>query len=195
MKKIIPIANLATRLSTINRAVRYENGHFENDAEHSFQLALVCWATNKQYNLDLNDELLLKLALIHDLVEVYAGDTDAFGDKKDLDSKKEREEKALRKIKEEHPDFSEMSEVIERYERKKDVEAQLVFVLDKILADINIYQNKSDYYKDKKITIDAWKKWLFNKIDIESLDSKLKPLIKEFINEVETKHGEVFYRD
>ena len=54
---------LAMKAAEINRNTGYKTGHKENDAEHSFQLALVAWETNHQYNLELNDEKILKYAL------------------------------------------------------------------------------------------------------------------------------------
>lgn len=47
----------------------------ENSAEHSWHLAMACWCFNQQFNLQLSDEKLLKLALVHDLGEIDAGDT------------------------------------------------------------------------------------------------------------------------
>ena len=51
----------------------------ENDAEHSWHMAL-CAMTLKEYsNLgEIDMEKVLKLILIHDIVEIYAGDTPAF---------------------------------------------------------------------------------------------------------------------
>ena len=47
----------------------------ENSAEHSWHLAMACWAVAQHFKLDVNHEKLLKLALVHDLGEIEAGDT------------------------------------------------------------------------------------------------------------------------
>ncbi|MCV6610994.1 MAG: HD domain-containing protein [Amphritea sp.] len=47
----------------------------ENSAEHSWQLAMACWSINRYFQLGLNEERLIKLALVHDLGEIDAGDT------------------------------------------------------------------------------------------------------------------------
>src|SRR3990167_6828 len=167
MKKIIPIIDLATKFAAVNRTVGYRKGHFENDAEHSYQLALVCWSTNEQYHLGLNNELILKFALVHDLVELYAGDTDAHDDKQKIACKKEREEKALKALKAEYK-FDEIINTIERYEKKQDVEAQLVYMMDKFIPGINIHFSKGDYYHSRKIDLVDWKKWLLSKIDYKT---------------------------
>src|ERR1035437_6388752 len=71
---------------------------FENDAEHSYQLAMVAWFLIEQDKLKLNKELCSMYALAHDLVEVYAGDT-YFLDANHALSKVKREKEALQKIK------------------------------------------------------------------------------------------------
>lgn len=47
----------------------------ENSAEHSWHLAMACWSIAELFQLDVNHEKILKLALVHDLGEIDAGDT------------------------------------------------------------------------------------------------------------------------
>ncbi|BFM04354.1 hypothetical protein Psyaliredsea_30010 [Psychrobacter alimentarius] len=47
----------------------------ENSAEHSWHLAMACWSIAELFELDVNHERLLKMALVHDLGEIDAGDT------------------------------------------------------------------------------------------------------------------------
>ncbi len=54
----------------------------ENSAEHSWHLAMACWAVAQHFNLEVNHEKLLKLALVHDLGEIDAGDTFLYADKR-----------------------------------------------------------------------------------------------------------------
>lgn len=51
---------------------------FENAAEHSWHLAMACWAVAKHFDLKVNHEILLKMALVHDIGEIDAGDTFLF---------------------------------------------------------------------------------------------------------------------
>lgn len=46
----------------------------ETDAEHTYQVAMVSWYVNSAYGLRLNEEKILKYALVHDIPEVRAGD-------------------------------------------------------------------------------------------------------------------------
>ena len=54
----------------------------ENSAEHSWHLAMACWSVAQHFKLDVNHEKLLKLALVHDLGEIEAGDTFLYADKR-----------------------------------------------------------------------------------------------------------------
>lgn len=194
MDKIIPIARLAVELSQVKRAVGYKEGHLENDSEHSFQLALVCWLVNQQYSLKLNEELILKFALVHDLVEVYAGDINAFSNnKEDLEVKKVNEEKAFKKLRKNYSKYTQMLEAIEKYETKKSAEAQFVFIIDKILVATNIYNNGNTYYKDNQITLAMWKKWLLNKVKIDTFDDRIKKIFIYLLNMAEKSFSKIFF--
>ena len=47
----------------------------ENSAEHSWHLAMACWAVADYFKLPVDQAKLLKMALVHDLGEIDAGDT------------------------------------------------------------------------------------------------------------------------
>lgn len=77
----------------IRRSYLPDSLRLENDAEHSWHLALmaITFEDYKKPNTDINK--VIKLVLIHDLVEIYAGDTYCFDETGYLD-KSEREQKA-----------------------------------------------------------------------------------------------------
>ncbi len=63
-------------LKRINRrSYVTQTNRLENSAEHSWHLAMACWSIAELFELDVNHEKLLKLALVHDLGEIDAGDT------------------------------------------------------------------------------------------------------------------------
>src|SRR5258708_12728587 len=74
---LMTIRELALPLYTIDRnsLVPFSRDRHENDAEHSFSLGLVaiCLAPMIDAKLDLG--LISQYALIHDLAEIYPGDT------------------------------------------------------------------------------------------------------------------------
>jgi putative hydrolase of HD superfamily len=160
----------------------------ENDAEHSFQLALCGWYIVCAKGLNWSLELIMKYALAHDLVEVYAGDTYFHTTDKSLrDTKKEREINALGRIKAEFPEFHELHQIIEEYEERKNPEARLIYALDKLLPVINIYLDNGRSWhrdhvtysmartKDEKIAVSP---------EIMDLWQQLIPLLEAKMNEL-----------
>lgn len=194
MKKIIPIIRLASKFTTIHRAVLNSEGRLENDTEHSYQLALVCWATNHAYKFGLSDELLLKFALVHDLVEVYAGDTDSHGDKEKIAAKKENEAKAFAAIKHHYAEHADLLQTIDDYQTLSHIEAQLVYVMDKLLPSINIFDRNDPYCQERKLDIVQWKQWMFAKVKPERFDPKLQKFFEQSIAEIERNYSAIFYQ-
>lgn len=63
-------------LKLVNRRTYINGGErLENSAEHSWHLAMACWAFAEYLKDDFDVEKLIKLALVHDLGEIGAGDT------------------------------------------------------------------------------------------------------------------------
>ncbi len=171
--------------------------HLETDAEHSFQLAMTCWYLTRKYNLDLNLEKVLKYALSHDLVEIYAGDTDPFkSEEKYLSSQENRELNALQKISSEWNDFEELGETIEEFERRDNKESSLVHMIDKILPVTNTYLAKHTFYTDRNVTLPSWFEWLDtqeSKVS-ENLPKEIKDLVQE-LREFLKENSRGFFSD
>ena len=127
---------------------------YENDTEHSYQLAMLALYIVNSQKLDLNHELILKYALIHDLVEVYAGDTYIYStDTKEINSKEEREKKAMRQLKREFPEFPELHKIIKDYETKINKESRFIYSLDKIQPILNVYTDNGKTFKQEGVTL------------------------------------------
>lgn len=69
----------------------------ENDAEHSWHLAMAAMVFAEYADVAVDINRVLKMILVHDLVEVYAGDTFAYDPAAGKD-KEEREEAAAQKL-------------------------------------------------------------------------------------------------
>ena len=138
------------RVSRSPNASRYEN-----DSEHSYQLAMVAWYIIDTDKLKLDKNLCLMYALSHDLVEIYAGDTYIFDKSaKNHTLKKIRERKALLKIKKRFPKFKTLVQIIERYEKKKDKESGFIYALDKILPPIQIFLENGKLWHEKNVSLE-----------------------------------------
>ncbi len=69
----------------------------EDDAEHAWHLAIMAMILREHANEDIDLLRVMSMVLIHDLVEVYAGDTYAY-DTEGLKTQKEREMKAAKRL-------------------------------------------------------------------------------------------------
>ena len=69
----------------------------ENDAEHSWHLAVMAMLLEEYCADKVDIGRVIKIALVHDLVEVYAGDTFAY-DSKGYEDKEQREKDAAAKL-------------------------------------------------------------------------------------------------
>ncbi len=79
-------------LKLVNRrSYIYGNSRLENSAEHSWHLAMACWTFARSFEIKLSEEKLLKLALVHDIGEIDAGDTFLYSDQRNNAHSAERE--------------------------------------------------------------------------------------------------------
>lgn len=161
---------------------------WENDAEHSFQLTFIAWyiAENEKLNLDLSK--VLYLALAHDVLEAYAGDTYIYASPEILATKKKREQEAVKLIKQNFPHFPSLSEIITEYEIRQTPESKFVYVLDKLLPIINIYLDGGRTWQQKGITLE---KMLKVKTEQIALFPDLVPYYEELVAILREK-GELF---
>src|SRR5689334_1200740 len=75
-----------------------EPRRWENDAEHSWSVALVACTLAPHVDPSLDVGKVSQFAIVHDLAEVYAGDTNVFGSEDNHRTKEERERDAIKKI-------------------------------------------------------------------------------------------------
>ncbi len=129
---ILKFVKLTNDFQAVARRVLVRNeDRYENDVEHSYQLALLSWYLIDSQKLELDSTLAAKYALLHDLVEVYAGDTYIYEkDKSFLNSKGDREAKTATQLQREFEEFPELHRLIHNYEQRLDGESKFVYALD-----------------------------------------------------------------
>lgn len=117
-----------TRQSYITGASRKET-----DTDHSWHLALMCALLNEHANEMVDVLKTMVMVLIHDIVEIDAGDTYAY-DAEANESKREREEKAADRIFNLLPEDQAkyLRELWEEFEAQETPEAKFANTLDKI---------------------------------------------------------------
>lgn len=175
--KILDFMKLTNTFKKIERDIPLSDGlKPENDAEHSYQLAMISWYIATIEDNNLNVEKILKYALVHDLPEVYAGDTPLYTSNSDhLNSKESREIDAIAMLKKEFPNFTDLHVWIKKYEEKADDESKLVFAVDKLLPIMSIYLDKGHAWKTHKINLDLI-------IDKNKKRISISPIIEKYFD-------------
>jgi len=123
------------KLKLIERKVFISNkSRFENSAEHSWHLAMFVLLLEKDLPKDIDITKMVKMALIHDLVEIYAGDT-FFFDQEHKRSQVERENKAADKLFNKLPvDLRKnFHDLFSEYEGLQSKESKLVKSFDRLI--------------------------------------------------------------
>lgn len=129
-------AQLLIPSATIFRTTKLqpELDRFENDAEHGFLLATLGCAIAQQMSPHLDLGKVSQYALVHDLVEAYAGDTTIWASAEAHASKAKREEEALELIEKRFGKrFPWIDQTIKKYELFDEPESCFVYALDKII--------------------------------------------------------------
>lgn len=146
MSDILEFLEFTNQFRSIRRTIWYKGvDDQERNGEHAFQLALVAWFVAVRCELALQLPLVIEYALVHDLVETYAGDTPAFRHPGQTAQpthadKEQREREAFRRIARKWgPLFPSLVHRIARYRLQNDEESRFIYALDKLLAQLNIY--------------------------------------------------------
>lgn len=105
----------------------------ENDAEHSFSLALFTAILAEYSNEPIDVLKTMKMVLVHDIVEIDAGDTYCYDDKGNA-TKADREKRAAERLfgllpKEQETEFRGLWE---EFEERQTPEARFAAVMDRI---------------------------------------------------------------
>jgi len=105
----------------------------ENDAEHAWHMAVMAYLLKEYANEEIDIARVMIMCLIHDIVEIYAGDTYAY-DPTAKESQREREEAAAGKIYAMLPEDQgkELREIFEEFEARETPEARFVRVMDNL---------------------------------------------------------------
>ena len=130
------ITHFLLELDALKRVNRrsYVTGttRLENSAEHSWHLAMACWSIAELFELDLNYEKLLKMALVHDLGEIDAGDTFLYSSNRSTAHVEERA--GIARLQAERGNgIADLSQLWEEQETGNSEETQLIKVVDRLL--------------------------------------------------------------
>ena len=133
--KTIDLSRMLLAFGLIERVTHHEDGITkESDTTHTVMLGVMACAFASDHAPHLDLGKIAQFALVHDLVEVYAGDTNTFAKEVHHSDKETREKDALLKIQTEFQDtYPWIAQTIQEYETLSSPEARFVKVFDKIL--------------------------------------------------------------
>jgi 5'-deoxynucleotidase YfbR-like HD superfamily hydrolase len=119
------------RFAQIERAPRYDEKHIENDAEHSFMVALIASELAAQFYPELDNGRITQFAIIHDLPELKTGDAKTFNfTPKQMEDKKITDHIASEQLIDELPVHT--GALVRIYEEQLVPEARFVKAVDKL---------------------------------------------------------------
>lgn len=126
---------------------------FENDAEHSWHLALMTPLLKEYIKEDVNIERVINMVIIHDLVEIDAGDTFCY-DKEGNLTKREREVKAADRIFNILPknQAKEIYDLWNEFEDMKTIESRYAVCLDRLQPILNNIATGGRAWKENNTT-------------------------------------------
>lgn len=137
---LIDVGKLALTFAKVNRVTYHEDGvRPESDTDHTVMLSLcACALADALYRNVLDVGKVAQFALVHDLVEVYAGDTDSINLSQEAKFAKDQKEKESLAIitRQFESVYPWIHTTIMEYDSLKTKEARFIKVLDKAMTKI-----------------------------------------------------------
>ena len=129
--------------SIFRRSSIFDGSRRENDAEHSFHIAVMALSFEKYAPAGVDLLRVLKMLLVHDIVEIDAGDTFAY-DVQANTTKKEREEKAAARLFSMIENGQELRALWEEFDAMQTPDALYAISLDRLEPFLANCLNKGD---------------------------------------------------
>lgn len=187
MDKKLDFIRAIESLKTIERFNKTSNlDRAESSAEHTWHLVMIVYtlADNRK---ELNKWKAVEIALVHDLVEIYAGDVKFWDEgKKSVQQIRKAEEESARRL------FSLLPKqtgkyffsLWEEYENRKTKEAKFVYALDKLQPLLQRVVAHDNGWKEKQVDIERLSN---SKPQLIKDDNELSQIWDELVKEAEEK--------
>lgn len=160
------------------------HGRNENDAEHAWHMAVMAYLLKEYANEEVDISKVMIMCLIHDIVEIEAGDTYAY-DEDGLKTQKAREDMAKEHIFSILPDDQkqEMIALFDEFEANQTPESKYAHAMDNLQPLIlNNSNGCSDWKRHKVSASQVYKRQNKTKDGSVKLFEVVDNIIKENIN-------------
>src|SRR5262245_7397588 len=141
--------------SIVRRTYLLNADRAENTAEHSWHLAIMAMLLAEHANEPVDVTRVIKMVLVHDIVEIDAGDTYFYDTTAALD-KAERERAAAERIFGILPEdqCEELRELWEEFEAATTADARFALALDRFIPQLHNYHTQGRSWAEHGITAD-----------------------------------------
>jgi len=152
-KRISFIVEIDELKQVFRKTVLIKDCRQENDAEHSWHLAMMVILLSEYSNIGIDLLRAVKMALIHDIVEIEVGDTFCY-DVHDREEKTLREREAVSRIFGILPEIqvNEFRLLWEEFERMETPEARFAAAVDRLQPLILNYNTKGHAWLEHGVT-------------------------------------------
>ncbi len=158
------------------------HGRRENDAEHAWHMAIMAFLLKEYANEEVDLLRVMLMCLIHDIVEIDAGDTYAY-DTEGLKTQKEREEQAADRIFALLPEDQgkELRAIFDEFEEFETAEAKFAHAMDNFQPLLLNNSNGGSDWREHKVSVDQVR-------SRQSKTAKGSESLYEFIETILRKH-------
>ena len=116
----------------LRKSKLFDESRFENDAEHSWTVCIMALLLREYADFSVNIEKVISMLLIHDIVEIDAGDTFLYSDKRNdvYADEKKAAERIFGLLDEDQKRY--FIDIWEEFEEQKTNEAKFAAVFDRL---------------------------------------------------------------
>jgi putative hydrolases of HD superfamily len=136
----------------IRKSKLFDASRFENDAEHSWTICLMAILLKEYANFSINIEKIITMLLIHDIVEIDAGDTFLYSKERETAFFKEKDaaKRIFGLLPEDQAKY--FYDIWNEFEEKKTNEAKFASVFDRFEPVLQNYKTEGYTWKANNIT-------------------------------------------
>ena len=129
------------------------HGRNENDAEHAWHMAIMAYLLREYSNEKIDIAKVMLMCLIHDIVEIEAGDTYAY-DTENLKTQKSREDAAKEKLYSLLPEDQkqELTALFDEFEENQTAEAKFAHAMDNLQPLLLNDSNDGGDWREHQVT-------------------------------------------
>lgn len=156
-------------------------GRNENDAEHSWHMAVMAYLLREYANGEVDVAKVMLMCLIHDIVEIDAGDTYAY-DPVGLQTQKAREDAAKKRIFSILPEeqAAELTALFDEFEAYESAESKFAHAMDNLQPLILNNSNNGGDWREHGVTAEkVYERQSKTRLGSEKLFEITDQIIKE----------------